>query len=289
MVQWVLDALGQASQVDNIIIVGLSAKSTLTSAKPMHFVSNQGRLLANVVAGIQKALELNPQAECVLICTADIPTLKPAMVDWLITSASQSRHDLYYGVCPRAVMEKRFRGANRTFTRLKDIEVCGADVHVASVRLIRPELLKIWEQLIGNRKSPLRQASIIGLGTGWRLLTGQLTLEEGVERVSNGIGIRGRAIIWSQAEPAMDVDKPHQLAIVRRDLLRQQRAAEPKPVMPSAKRGKKGKRVRRTQGNARKRRSAQSGVRRKPSKRLGRLQATRGGARSRGKSTRSRR
>jgi hypothetical protein len=162
------------------------------------------------------------------MCTADIPTLKAPMVDWLVETAMQTRHELYYGVCPREVMEKRFPNSRRTFTRVKDAQVCGADMHVAHVSLIRPALLEKWEQLIGNRKSPLRQAAIIGLGTGWKYLTGQLTLEDGVERVSKGIGIRGRVIIWPQAEPAMDVDKPHQLDIVRRDLLRQRRAVSSK-------------------------------------------------------------
>jgi hypothetical protein len=32
------------------------------------------------------------------------------------------------------------------------------------------------------------------------------------------IGVRGRAIIWQHAEAGMDVDKPHQLEIMRADL-----------------------------------------------------------------------
>ncbi|HEX6035649.1 MAG TPA: NTP transferase domain-containing protein, partial [Anaerolineales bacterium] len=59
MIQWVLDALGSAKRVNNIIIVGLSPKSGVTCKKPLHYVSNQGRMLANIVAGINKALEIN--------------------------------------------------------------------------------------------------------------------------------------------------------------------------------------------------------------------------------------
>ena len=52
MVQWILDALGGAKQVDNVILVGLSAKNELTCKKPLHYVSNQGRMLSNIVAGV---------------------------------------------------------------------------------------------------------------------------------------------------------------------------------------------------------------------------------------------
>ena len=38
MIQWVLDALGDAKHVDNVIIIGLSPKSEITCKKPMHFI-----------------------------------------------------------------------------------------------------------------------------------------------------------------------------------------------------------------------------------------------------------
>jgi hypothetical protein len=77
--------------------------------------------------------------------------------------------------------------------------------------------LDTWEQLIGNRKSPLRQAAVIGWGTLFQLFTRQFTLQGLVERASARIGIKGRVLIWSQAEPCMDVDKPHQLELMRDD------------------------------------------------------------------------
>jgi len=224
MIQWVLDALGDAKKVDRVIIIGLSPKSELVCRKPLYYISNQGRMLANIVAGVKKSLELNPKNEYVMIVSSDIPALKGEMVDWLVTTAMKTRDDLYYGVCPREVMEKRFPASNRTYTKLKDIQVCGADINVIHVSMAT-EHLDTWEQLIGNRKSPFRQAAVIGLGTALRYLTGQFTLEGLVQRVSERIGIKGRAIIWGQAEPCMDVDKPHQLELLRADLARQQRKA----------------------------------------------------------------
>ena len=233
MVQWILDTLGEAKKVDQVIIIGLSPKSGLTCKKPLHYVSNQGRMLANITAGVNKSLELNPKGEYVLIVSSDIPGLKGEMVDWLVKTCMQTKDDLYYGVCPREVMEARYPASNRTYTKLKDMEVCGADINVTHVRMVT-EHLNTWEQLIGNRKSPLRQAAVIGVDTFFQLATGQFTLQALVERASQRIGIKGRAIIWDQAEPCMDVDKPHQLELMREDLAHQVKSAARSTTKTSA-------------------------------------------------------
>lgn len=224
MVQWVLDALSDAKSVDNVIVIGLSAKSGVTCKKPLHFISNQGRMLANIVAGVNKVLELDKKSKHVLIVSSDIPTIKPEMVDWLVDTCMETKDDLYYGVCTREVMEARFPDSKRTYTRLKGMEVCGADMNISHVRMAT-EHLDMWESLIGSRKSPLKQAGIIGFGTLFALFTRRLTLEDAVNRVCDRIGIKGRAIVWPHAEPCMDVDKPHQLELLRADLANQQRKA----------------------------------------------------------------
>jgi len=237
MIQWVLDALGDAKHVDNVIIIGLSPKSNLTCKKPLHFLSNQGRMLSNIVAGVKKSLELDKKNKYVLVVSSDIPTVKSEMVDWLVEKSQETKDDLYYGICPREVMEARFEGSKRTYTKLKDIELCGADMHVSHVTMAT-EHLDMWESLIGNRKNPLKQASIIGLGIFFQVFTKSITLDDLVAKVSNRIGIKGRAIKFPYAEPCMDVDKPHQLEMLREDLVKQQRksaAAAKRQANPKAK------------------------------------------------------
>lgn len=243
MVQWVLDALGDSKKVDNVIVIGLSPKSGLTCKKPLHYISNQGRMLANIVTGVSKAVELNKKTEYVLLVSSDIPALKPNMVDWLVKTCMETKDDLYYGICPREVMEARFPTSKRTFTKLKDMEVCGSDINVIHVSMTTDHL-DTWEELIGNRKSPLRQAAVIGWDTLFQLFTGQFTLQGLVERASQRIGIKGRSIIWPHAEPCMDVDKPHQLELMREDFASQKHKAaaaakKPAPKMKAKSKAKK--------------------------------------------------
>lgn len=231
MVQWILDALGEAKNIDQVIVIGLSQKSELTCKKPLHFVSNQGRMLSNIVTGVNKSLELNPKGEYVMLVSSDIPALKGDMVDWLIKTTMETKDDLYYGVCPREVMETRFPTSNRTYTKLKDMEVCGSDINVIHVNQTTQHL-DTWEKLIGHRKSPLRQAGVIGIDTLIQLAFKQFTLQALVERASQRIGIKGRVIIWDKAEPCMDVDKPHQLELMREEMEKQVRAASKPTASP---------------------------------------------------------
>jgi hypothetical protein len=91
--------------------------------------------------------------------------------------------------------------------------------------------LDTWEKLIGNRKSPLASAAVIGWDTLFQLFTRQFTLQGLADRACERIGITGKIIIWDKAEPCMDVDKPHQLEIMREDL-----AAQIKKAAAAAKR-----------------------------------------------------
>ena len=217
MIQWVLDALGDAKHVDNVIVIGLSPKSGITCKKPLHYVSNQGRMLANIVAGVEKSLELDPNTEYVIVASSDIPGITSEMVDWLVETCMETKEDIYYGVVPREVMETRYPGSNRTYTKLKDIQLCGADIHITHVSMAT-EHLDMWEELIGNRKSPLKQAATIGFGTLLKVATRSITLDDLVVTVTERLGITGRPIVWDHAEPGMDVDKPHQLELLREDM-----------------------------------------------------------------------
>ncbi len=217
MLQWVLDALSDAVKVEHVVIIGLAPKVPVQCSKATYYVQSEGNMLANMVAGVEKVVEVNPQAEYVLIVSADIPGITGEMVDWLVKQIEETPADVYYGVIPRNVMEKRYPHSHRTWGHLKDMDVCGADINAVHVSMAT-EHLELWNALIGNRKSPFKQAAIIGYGTLLQFFLRQLTLEDVCARISSRIGVNGKALVWPWAEAGMDVDKPHQLEIMREDL-----------------------------------------------------------------------
>jgi hypothetical protein len=57
-------------------------------------------------------------------------------------------------------------------------------------------------------------------------LSRQLTMEGAVKRVTKRMDITGKVVISPYAELGMDVDKPHQLEILRADLMRSHQVQE---------------------------------------------------------------
>jgi GTP:adenosylcobinamide-phosphate guanylyltransferase len=220
MVQWVLDALGGARHVGNVVLIGLPEDSGLTCIKPLTFIPNKMSMIENVSAGIKKVMEINPSATKVLLATADIPAITSEMVDWEIETTIDKNVDLCYNIVKREVIERRYPNSRRTFTKLKGMEACGADLHVlgTSVVSMNPE---IWEKLTASRKNPLKQAAILGFDTLLLMLLRVITLENAIKKITARLHMTGTAIISPYAEMAMDVDKPHQLEMMREDLKKQ--------------------------------------------------------------------
>jgi GTP:adenosylcobinamide-phosphate guanylyltransferase len=217
MIQWVLDALCEAKEIDRIIIMGLDEDSGVTCTKIAHYMPNQGSMLENIRAGMIQLKQLNPAAHHALVVSSDIPTITSAMVDWVVTTCMQTDNDVYYNLIERSLMEKRFPGSKRTYTHLKDVEVCGGDMNVIRTMTGTSDD-DFFEGLIAARKSVFKQAKLIGIGTLILFLLRQLTLQDAIKRVAKRLNMTGQAILCPYAEIGMDVDKPFQLELVRADL-----------------------------------------------------------------------
>lgn len=217
MIQWVLDALCGAKNVERIVIIGLPADCGVTCDKIAAFLPNQGGMLHNIRAGMHKVHELNPQSKHLVTVSSDIPSITSEMVDWAIETAMQSDDDAYYNVITRQAMEKRYPSSKRSYVRFKDLQVCGGDMNVIRT-MIGTENDATWERLIEARKNALKQAALIGFDTMFLVLFHLITLEGAVKLASKRLKLKGRAIVCPYAEIGMDVDKPFQLEIIRADL-----------------------------------------------------------------------
>lgn len=217
MIQWVLDAFSQSKKVEHIIVIGLPELGGVTCTKPTTFLSDQHDMLNNIKTGVDALKKINPTSEYALIAASDVPAITHTMVDTLVEGVENSDADLVYHVISKTVMEKRYPASKRTYTHLKDLEVCGGDIN--AVRLNASiQLSNIWEELINARKNPVKQASILGLEVLTGLLLRTDSLDVIAKKISKRLGVIGKAILCPYAEVGMDVDKPHQLEIMRADL-----------------------------------------------------------------------
>lgn len=217
MIQWVIDAFSRASKIDHLVVIGLPELGGVTCSKPTTFLANQGDMLGNIKAGVNEIKKINPDSEYVLIAASDVPAVTAEMVDWLVQSVEDSKADLFYNVISREVMDKRYPNSRRTFTKIKGLELCGGDIN--ALRLSATfQLTTLWEKLIAARKNPFKQAGILGLDVLSGFLFRTDTLDVLARKISKRLGVTGKAVICPFAELGMDVDKSHQLEMMRADL-----------------------------------------------------------------------
>ncbi len=220
MVQWVLDALNNVPNLNQVVVVGLPAQVNLACSHRLTILEDQGGMLQNIRAGANILLAQNPAEEHCLIISADVPMLTAEMVSWLIERVQETDHDLYYGVIERRVMEGRFPNSRRTYVGLKDGEYCGGDANAIRKRIVASQNPLI-DRLSEARKNPIQEARLMGLDTLLLLLLHQLTIKQVIKKIGRRLGMKGRALMVPYAEMGMDVDKPFQLEIVRNELCRQ--------------------------------------------------------------------
>lgn len=219
MVQWVLDAISSSKTVEQVILIGLEDQPDLSCFKPLTFLPDKGTLIENIIQGAGYLQAHRPDQSHMLTISADIPAITGEIIDQMSGIFANYDLDICYAVIERSIMESRFPGSRRTFTRFKDLDVCGGDFNcVRKSTALDPR--GPWNELIRNRKNPLKQAALIGFDTLLRVLTRTITLDATAERVCKRMGITGKAILSPFAEIGMDVDKPFQFKIVENDLLR---------------------------------------------------------------------
>lgn len=213
MVQWVLDALEGASQVEHVVLVGPGPDDGLRLGAASAFVPDQGAMIANVRAGLQAVRRLNPGAKHILLASGDIPCITPEMVDWRVQTVQESDADIDYAVVDRRIMDQVFPGSRRSFTHMKDAEVCGGDLNGLRVTVASEDGL--WDALYAARKNALKQAALVGFDVLFLGAIRQLSFEAAEVRVGRHLGLKAHITRCPYAEIGMDVDKPHQHEMVR--------------------------------------------------------------------------
>jgi molybdopterin-guanine dinucleotide biosynthesis protein A len=216
MIKWVTDALIGSRYIDRVIVIGLDESCGIDfGSKPVIFLPAQGRLVANYVAGVERALRDTTDRQHILIAACDIPLITTSIVNDHIAAMLQTKHDVYYTIIRKETMLAKFPTSRRSYARIREGIFCGGSLHMISAKVMASDSRTMWNELLERRKNVFRQASLIGLDVLLRLLTGTLTLAAAEKRADKILGVRCKAFVTPHAEIGMDVDKPFQLDIAR--------------------------------------------------------------------------
>ncbi len=219
MLERVVDALQASETIGEIVVVGLGSDMGMTFHKPVYHLEDHGSLLKNALAGLDKIRQLHPETNLVLLCSADIPTLTPAIVDDFIHKCEPFDKGLVYNFVDKPTLEARFPHSNRTYVKLKDALIAGGDMTLIQADLADSNQ-EIWEALTNARKHAWQLARVIGVRFMLKFLLRQLSIadiEQTAERIT---GRPAQIMLNPHAEIAMDADKPEQVRLLRADIER---------------------------------------------------------------------
>jgi GTP:adenosylcobinamide-phosphate guanylyltransferase len=217
IIDYVLQALMEAESVDDIVIVGLESGSIGDRGSSLKFVADQGNMIANGMAGLESLKERRPDTRHVLFASSDIPAATGAMIDGVVDMCRPLDKSAYYFMVDKIILEQFFPGSNRTYVRLRNMQVAGADIVIADARLADSNT-QLFQDMSVARKKPWKMARIAGLTTILALLLHRLTLQGIEQRATWVLGQPVSVGLTQYPQLAMDVDKPEQLSLFR-DLL----------------------------------------------------------------------
>ncbi|MGV3553736.1 MAG: nucleotidyltransferase family protein [Croceibacterium sp.] len=149
-----------------------------------------------------------------LVTTADHALLDPAWLRALV-DGTPAGADVSLMLARRPLVEQAAKGTTRTWLRLADGHWSGCNLFLlASPQAARAA--QAWREVEAERKRPWRLARRLGLGTLLDYALGRLTMEAAIARLGRRIGLDAALVPAPDGRAAIDVDRPEDLALVRR-------------------------------------------------------------------------
>ncbi|MFZ1741565.1 MAG: nucleotidyltransferase family protein [Pontixanthobacter sp.] len=149
-----------------------------------------------------------------LVTTADHALLEAAWIKQLIEQ-TPADCDLSLMLAQQPEVELAMPGSRRTYLRFADGEWSGCNLFFLRTTAARAAI-ELWQTIEVDRKRPWRIALRLGPATIFNYLLGRLTLAEGLSRLGARIGISVLPVAASNGLAAVDVDKPQDLADIKR-------------------------------------------------------------------------
>ncbi|MEX0923908.1 MAG: NTP transferase domain-containing protein [Rhodovibrionaceae bacterium] len=213
MLSWVLETLQASASVTGIAVTAsrpelVTALCGASGAKVLRAARSPAQSVLEAAESLDSAFPL-------LVVTADNPLLTPARIDAFCTAAANSGAEIAAGLVPSAAIKAAFPESRRTYLRFRDERYCGANLFA-----LRSESalagVAFWRKVEQQRKRPWRIVQAFGAGSLLAFALNRLTLEQAFARASGTLGVTAAAIPLVEAEAAVDVDRPEDLALAER-------------------------------------------------------------------------
>lgn len=218
MIMRVLDALEASGMIQATIICG-PPESLLPGCPELQERIRTGRVLwlPNLDSPSRSAdsglSHIDPDTP-VLLTTADHALLTPDIIRYFLQESVTSGGEAAVGLVRHEDVMTAFPGGKRTVIRLKGGGYCGCNLFAFPKQRGRG-LVTFWQQAEQLRKRPWRLVGkVLGYKAILMYLSGQLTLNYGLNAVSTKTGIHIQPVMLPYPQAGVDVDKVEDMLLV---------------------------------------------------------------------------
>ena len=152
-----------------------------------------------------------------MLTTSDHALLNSRITDYFCEQARKTKFDLLVALAPHELVQAKYPNVRRTRLRFSDKDYCGCNLYAFMTPQSRSVTL-FWRKLEAQRKRPWRIFAELGWWPVLKYLTGNLSLEEALARVSDILGLKIGVVILPYADAAVDVDTEDDLRLVQQIL-----------------------------------------------------------------------
>ncbi|MDP1933856.1 nucleotidyltransferase family protein [Nitrosomonas sp.] len=216
MVIRVLDTLAACDLITTVILCGPPESLHMHCPElKLRIASGQVTWIPNLDSPSRSAesgLSQIPSDTPVLLTTADHALLTPDMVQSFLRSSLAIQGDATVGLVRQQDIAAAFPGSKRTVIRLRDGGFCGCNLFTFNPQ--GRALIRFWRQAEDLRKRPWRLiAQVLGFKMVLSYLFGFLTLQKGLQAVSEKSGVKIQGIMLDDPRAGVDVDKVEDLVL----------------------------------------------------------------------------
>jgi CTP:molybdopterin cytidylyltransferase MocA len=216
MVIRVLDTLAACDLINTVILCGPPESLHMHCPElKLRIASGQVTWIPNLDSPSRSAesgLSQIPSDTPVLLTTADHALLTPDMVQSFLRSSLAIQGDATVGLVRQQDIAAAFPGSKRTVIRLRDGGFCGCNLFTFNPQ--GRALIRFWRQAEDLRKRPWRLiAQVLGFKMVFSYLFGFLTLQKGLQAVSEKSGVKIQGIMLDDPRAGVDVDKVEDLVL----------------------------------------------------------------------------